>query len=198
MSSQTVIPQASLDQLFFEARSANGFTSQQVPLALLQQAYDIAKMGATSMNTQPTRYVFLNSPESRARLMPAMSAGNVDKTKAAPVTVIVATDTRFFEHMPQVWYDPGAKEMFEANLPMAQATATRNGTLGAAYFMIAARAVGLDCGPMSGVDLAKVNAEFFPDGRFQTNFLINLGYGDDSKLFARNPRLAFEQACTVL
>jgi len=198
MSSQTVIPQASLDQLFFEARSANGFTSQQVPLALLQQAYDIAKMGATSMNTQPTRYVFLNSPESRARLMPAMSAGNVDKTKAAPVTVIVATDTRFFEHMPQVWHDPGAKEMFEANLPMAQATATRNGTLGAAYFMIAARAVGLDCGPMSGVDLAKVNAEFFPDGRFQTNFLINLGYGDDSKLFARNPRLAFEQACTVL
>jgi len=198
MSSQTVIPQASLDQLFFEARSANGFTSQQVPLALLQQAYDIAKMGATSMNTQPTRYVFLNSPESRERLMPAMSAGNVDKTKAAPVTVIVATDTRFFEHMPQVWHDPGAKEMFEANLPMAQATATRNGTLGAAYFMIAARAVGLDCGPMSGVDLAKVNAEFFPDGRFQTNFLINLGYGDDSKLFARNPRLAFEQACTVL
>jgi nitroreductase len=198
MSSQTVIPQASLDQLFFEARSANGFTSQPVPLALLQQAYDIAKMGATSMNTQPTRYVFLNSPESRARLMPAMSAGNVDKTKAAPVTVIVATDTRFFEHMPQVWHDPGAKEMFEANLSMAQATATRNGTLGAAYFMIAARAVGLDCGPMSGVDLAKVNAEFFPDGRFQTNFLINLGYSDDSKLFARNPRLAFEQACTVL
>ena len=127
-----------------------------------------------------------------------MSPGNVDKTKAAPVTVIVATDTRFFEHMPQVWHAPGAQEMFESNAPMAQATATRNGTLGAAYFMIAARAVGLDCGPMSGVDLAKVNAEFFPDGRFQTNFLINLGYGDDSQLFARNPRLAFDQACTVL
>jgi len=198
MSMQTLIAQASLDQLFLKARTANGFTDQSVPLALLQQAYDIAKMGATSMNTQPTRYVFLNSPESRARLMPAMSAGNVDKTKAAPVTVIVATDSRFFEHMPQVWHDPGAKKMFEANLPMAQATAIRNGTLGAAYFMIAARAVGLDCGPMSGVDLAKVNAEFFPDGRFQTNFLINLGYGDDSKLLARNPRLAFEQACTVL
>ena len=198
MSSPTTISQASLDQLFFNARTANGFTDQPVPLALLQQAYDIAKMGATSMNTQPTRYVFLNSAESRARLMPAMSAGNVDKTKAAPVTVIVATDTRFYEHMPQVWHAPGAKENFESNLPMAAATATRNGTLGGAYFMIAARAVGLDCGPMSGVDLAKVDAEFFPDGRFKTNFLINLGYGDDSKLFARNPRLTFEQACTVL
>ena len=198
MPTKTPIAQASLDQLFFKARTANGFTGQPVPLALLQQAYDIAKMGATSMNTQPTRYVFLNSPESRARLLPAMSPGNVDKTKAAPVTVIVATDTQFFEHMPQVWHGAGAKEMFEADLPMAQATAIRNGTLGAAYFMIAARAVGLDCGPMSGVDLAKVNAEFFADGRFQTNFLINLGYGDDSKLFDRNPRLAFEQACTVL
>lgn len=198
MSVKTPIAQACLDQLFFKARTANGFTNQAVPLALLQQAYDIAKMGATSMNAQPTRYVFLNSPESRARLMPAMSPGNVDKTRDAPVTVIVATDTRFYEHMPQVWHGAGAKEMFEADLPMAQATAIRNGTLGAAYFMIAARAVGLDCGPMSGVDLAKVNAEFFADGRLQTNFLINLGYGDDSKLFDRNPRLAFEQACTVL
>ena len=198
MTTRTSIAQASLDQLFFKARTANGFTDQPVPLALLQQAYDIAKMGATSMNTQPTRYVFLNSPESRARLLPAMSPGNLDKTRTAPVTVIVATDTQFFEHMPQVWHGAGAKEMFEADLPMAQATAIRNGTLGAAYFMIAARAVGLDCGPMSGVDLAKVNAEFFADGRFQTNFLINLGYGDNSKLFDRNPRLAFEQACTVL
>lgn len=192
------VAQACLDQIFFKARTANGFTKQAVPQALLQQAYDIAKMGATSMNVQPTRYVFLNSPESRARLLPAMSPGNVDKTKDAPVTVIVATDTRFYEHMPQVWHVAGAKEMFEADLPLAQATATRNGTLGAAYFMIAARALGLDCGPMSGVDLAKVNAEFFADGRLQTNFLINLGYGDDDKLFDRNPRLAFEQACTVL
>lgn len=198
MTTPTPIAQACLDQIFLKARTANGFTDQSVPLALLQQAYDIAKMGATSMNTQPTRYVFLISPESRARLLPAMSPGNLEKTRIAPVTVIVATDTRFFEHMPQVWHAPGAKEMFEADLPMAQATATRNGTLGAAYFMIAARAVGLDCGPMSGVDLTKVNAEFFPDGRFQTNFLINLGYGDDSKLMARNPRLTFEQACTVL
>ena len=198
MSIRTPIAQASLDQLFLTARTANGFTDQPVPLVLLQKIYDIAKMGATSMNTQPARYVFLNSSESRARLIPALSPSNVDKTKAAPVTVIVATDTRFYEHMPQVWHDPSAKEMFKANAPMAQATATRNGTLGSAYFMLAARAEGLDCGPMSGVDLEKVNAEFFPDGRFQTNFLINLGYGDDSKLFDRNPRLSFEQACSVL
>lgn len=198
MTTKTAITQASLDQLFLKARTANGFTDQPVPLTLLQQVYDIAKMGATSMNAQPTRYVFLNSAASRARLLPALMDSNVEKTRTAPVTVIVATDTRFYEHMPLIWHGAGAKEMFEADLPMAQATATRNGTLGAAYFMIAARAVGLDCGPMSGVDLAKVNADFFPDGRFQTNFLINLGYGDDSKLFDRNPRLTFEQACTVL
>ena len=192
------IPQACLDQIFFKARTANGFLDQPVPVMLLQEVYEIARMGATSMNTQPTRYVFLNSAESRARLIPALSPGNVEKTKVAPVTVIVATDSRFFEHMPQVWHGPGAKEMFEGNAALAQGTATRNGTLGGAYFMIAARAVGLDCGPMSGVDLAKVNAEFFPDGRCQSNFLINLGYGDDSKLFDRNPRLSFEQACQVL
>ena len=198
MPFHTAIAQASLDQLFLTARTANGFINQPVPLALLEQVYNLAKMGATSMNTQPTRYVFLISPESRARLLPALMASNVDKTKSAPVTVIVATDTRFYEHMPLLWHDPGAKAMFEADLPMANATATRNGTLGAAYFMMAARSLGLDCGPMSGVDLTQVNAEFFADGRFQTNFLINLGYGDDSKLFARNPRLSFEQACSVL
>lgn len=192
------IDQTALDQLFFKARTANGFIDKPVPEALLREVYDIAKMGATSMNTQPTRYVFLNSAEARARLLPAMSPGNLEKTKVAPVTVIVATDTRFYEHMPQVWHRPEAQAMFEGNVPMAQATATRNGTLGGAYFMIAARALGLDCGPMSGVDLAKVNAEFFPDGRYQANFLINLGYGDDSLLFDRNPRLTFEQACSVL
>jgi 3-hydroxypropanoate dehydrogenase len=187
-----------LDQIFLEARTANGFLDKPVPLDLLKQVYDIARMGATSMNTQPTRYVFLLSPESRARLLPAMSPGNLDKTRSAPVTVIVARDTRFYEHMPQVWHKPGAMEMFAGNATLAAATAQRNGTLGGAYFMIAARALGLDCGPMSGVDLAKVNAEFFADGRCQADFILNLGYGDDSKLFDRNPRLAFEQACTVL
>ena len=192
------IAQACLEQLFFNARTANGFIDQPVPLELLQEAYNIAKMGATSMNTQPARYIFLLSAESRARVIPAMSAGNVEKTKSAPVTVIVATDTRFYENMPLVWHDAGAEKMFADNAALAASTATRNGTLGAAYFMLAARAVGLSCGPMSGVDLGKVDAEFFADGRFKTNFLINLGYGDDSKLFPRNPRLSFAQACTVL
>lgn len=187
-----------LDLIFLKARTANGFTSDPVPESLLRQVYDIAKMGPTSMNTQPTRYVFLNSPESRARLLPALTPGNLDKTRDAPVTVIVATDTKFFEFMPQVWHREGAKENFESNPGLSEATATRNGTLGGAYFIIAARALGLDCGPMSGVDLNKVNAEFFPDGRWRANFLINLGQGDDSKLFDRNPRLSFEQACQIL
>ena len=192
------IDQASLDQLFFNARTANGFLDQSVPLELLKEVYDIARMGPTSMNTQPTRYLMLTTAESRERLLPAVSAGNLEKTKLAPVTVIVATDSRFYEHMPALWHRPDARELFEVNATLAQATATRNGTLGGAYFMLAARAVGLDCGPMSGVDLAKVDAQFFPDGRFAANFLINLGYGDPGKLFKRNPRLTFEQACTVI
>ncbi len=189
---------SALDQIFFKARTANGFKPDAIPMDVLRQVYDTARMGPTSMNCQPTRYVFLQSQPARERLLPAMSPGNLDKTRTAPVTVIVATDTRFWEHMPQVWHKPEAKGMFEGNATLSAATATRNGTLGAAYFIIAARAHGLDCGPMSGVDLAKVNAEFFPDGRLQTNFILNLGYGDDSLLFARNPRLSFEQACQVL
>ncbi len=192
------IDQAALDQLFLKARTANGFLDQPVPLALLQEVYDLAKMAPTSMNTQPTRYVFLTTPEAKARLLPALTPGNVDKTQSAPVTVIVATDTKFYEHMPQIWHGAGAKENFEGNATLATNTANRNGTLGGAYFILAARAVGLDCGPMSGVDLAKVNAEFFPDGRYSANFLINLGYADHSKEFKRNPRLSFEQACSVL
>jgi 3-hydroxypropanoate dehydrogenase len=194
----TKIDPAALEQIFLGARTANGFLDRPVSLEQIQEIYDIAKMGATSMNTQPTRYVVLMSKESRARLLPAMSSGNLDKTRDAPVTIIVATDTKFHEFMPQVWHKEGAKENFEGNAALAAATANRNGNLGAAYFMIAARACGLDCGPMSGVDLAKVNAEFFADGRWQANFILNLGHGDDSKLFKRNPRLSFEQACRVL
>lgn len=191
------LSQPCLDQLFLEARTANGFLDKEVPLALLQEVYELARFGPTSMNTQPARFVFLVSPEARARLLPALSAGNLDKTRIAPVTVIVATDTRFYEHMPQVWHKPGARENFAGNAELAAATATRNGTLGGAWFIVAARALGLDCGPMSGFDIARVNAEFFPDGRWRANFLINLGYGD-GKVFDRNPRLAFEQAATVL
>jgi 3-hydroxypropanoate dehydrogenase len=192
------IDNASLKQLFLDARTANGFLDKPVPAALLQEVYDLAKMAPTSMNTQPTRYVFLTTELAKSRLLPALSPGNLEKTKSAPVSVIVATDTRFYEHMPQVWHVAGAKENFEANSALATNTANRNGTLGGAYFIMAARALGLDCGPMSGVDLVKVNAEFFPDGRFSTNFLINLGYADRSKEFNRNPRLSFDQACSVL
>lgn len=192
------IDNASLKQLFLDARTANGFLDKPVPAALLQEVYDLAKMAPTSMNTQPTRYVFLTTELAKSRLLPALSPGNLEKTKSAPVSVIVATDTRFYEHMPQVWHVAGAKENFEGNPALATNTANRNGTLGGAYFIMAARALGLDCGPMSGVDLAKVNAEFFPDGRFSANFLINLGYADHSKEFNRNPRLSFDQACSVL
>jgi len=192
------ISDTSLDQLFRQARTANGFIDKPVSQDLLRRVYELACMAPTSMNTQPTRYVFLTTPAARERVIPALSPTNVDKTRSAPVCVIVATDTRFYEHMPQIWHKPEAKAMFEGNAVMASATATRNGTLGGAYFILAARALDLDCGPMSGVDLAKVNAEFFPDGRYQSNFLINLGYMDKSKLFDRNPRLSFEQACQVL
>lgn len=194
----TPLDPAAIDTIFRQARTANGFLDKPVSMDLLKQVYELAALGPTSMNTQPTRYVFLQSKEARERLLPAMSPGNLDKTRTAPVTVIVATDTKFHEYMPRVWHREGAKENFEANAALASATATRNGTLGGAYFIIAARAVGLDCGPMSGFDIAKVDAEFFPDGRWKTNFLINLGHGDDSKLFNRNARLGFDEACKVL
>ena len=192
------VTQECIERLFTKARTANGFQDKPVDPALLERVYDIAKMAPTSQNTQPGRYVFLTTPEARERVMPALNPGNVDKTRSAPVTVIVATDTRFYEFMPQVWHKEGVKENFESNPTLAASTATRNGTLGGAYFMLAARAVGLSIGPMSGVNLVKVDEEFFPDGRWKTNFLLNLGYADDSKLFDRNPRLSFEQACRVL
>ncbi|CDN87412.1 malonic semialdehyde reductase [Hydrogenophaga intermedia] len=194
----TPLDPVAIDTIFRQARTANGFLDKPVSMDLLKQVYELAALGPTSMNTQPTRYVFLQSKEARERLLPAMSPGNLDKTRTAPVTVIVATDTKFHEYMPRVWHREGAKENFEANAALASATATRNGTLGGAYFIIAARALGLDCGPMSGFDIAKVDAEFFPDGRWKTNFLINLGHGDDSKLFNRNARLGFDEACKVL
>ena len=189
---------AALAQLFTNARTANGFIDKPVAPELLQQVYDLAKLAPTSMNTQPTRYVFLTTPEAKQRLMPALMGGNVSKTEQAPVCVIVATDTQFYEHMPQVWHAEGAREMFAGNAALATATANRNGTMGGAYFIMAARALGLDCGPMSGFDAQRVNQEFFPDGRWQVNFLINLGYIDQSQTFPRNGRLPFETACQVL
>jgi nitroreductase len=193
------LDQQALDRLFLQTRTANAFLDKPVPQALLREVYDLAKMGPTSMNTQPARFVFLVTPQEKDRLLGALAPLNVEKTRRAPVTVIVAADSRFFEHLPQVWHRPGAQEMFAGNPALASDTAIRNSSLGGAYFMMAARSVGLDCGPMSGFDPGKVNAEFFADGRCQVNFICNLGYGDFSQAQQpRNPRLLFEQACTVL
>jgi 3-hydroxypropanoate dehydrogenase len=146
------LDQQALDRLFLQARTANAFLDKPVPQALLREVYDLARMGPTSMNTQPARFVFLVTPQEKDRLLGALAPLNVEKTRRAPVTVIVAADSRFFEHLPQVWHRPGAQEMFAGNPALASDTALRNSSLGGAYFMMAARSVGLDCGPMSGFD----------------------------------------------
>lgn len=189
---------AALDLGFFNARTFNKFDGRPVTDAQLQQVYDTMKWAPTAMNSQPARFVFLRSAEAKARLKPALSPNNADKTMAAPVVVIVATDTRFFDQLPTQFPAYDAKPMFEGNAAMAQATAFRNGSLQGAYFIVAARQLGLDCGPMSGFDAAKLNAEFFPDGQWQANFLINLGHGDASGNHPRGPRLAYEAATRTL
>lgn len=190
---------ATFDQIFLTARTYNKF--KQVPVSddTLHQLHDLMKWGPTSLNCQPGRYVFLRSEEAKQRLKPALSAGNADKTMLAPVVVIVATDTRFTDFLPEQFPAmPAARAMFDGNAALSEATAARNGTLQGAYLIIAARMLGLDCGPMSGFDAAKVNAEFFPDGRWKANFLINLGYGDASGNYPRGPRLPFETVAQVL
>ncbi|MCK9507953.1 MAG: malonic semialdehyde reductase [Pigmentiphaga sp.] len=192
------ISQQALEQLFLGARTQSGWLNVPVDDATLEQIYDIAKMGPTSMNCQPMRLVFIRSDEAKARLIPALSAGNVPKVQQAPVVALIAQDTRFYEHMPKIWFREGAKEMFEGNAGLAAATATRNSALQGAYLIIAARAVGLDAGPMSGFDAAKINAEFFPDGRYSVNFICALGKGDHSKVMDRQPRLSFDDVAQVL
>ena len=194
----STIDDIALDQVFRQARSVNRFRPEPVSDATLRALYDLLKWGPTSMNTQPARYVFLRSDAARQRLKPALSPGNVDKTMAAPVVVIVATDTRFFEHLPVMFPAYDAKPMFEGNAALAEATAQRNGTLQGAYLIVAARMLGLDCGPMSGFDAAKVNAEFFPDGRLRANFLVNIGHGDPAGNHPRGPRLDFEAVAQLL
>jgi 3-hydroxypropanoate dehydrogenase len=187
-----------LDLAFAQARTVNTFTAQAVSDDTLRQLYDLAKWGPTSMNAQPGRFIFVRSPAAKARLAPALAAGNLDKSMAAPVTVIVAQDTQFYEHLPEQFPAMNAKPMFEGNAALSQATATRNSTLQGAYLIVAARLLGLDCGPMSGFDATKVDAEFFADGRFKANFLINLGYGDASGNHPRGPRLGFDVAAHIL
>ena len=189
---------ATLDLILRSARSFDRYTDRPVSDETLAAVWDLTKWGPTSANGQPARILFLKSQEQKERLRPALSATNLDKTLAAPVVAIVAHDTRFFEHLPRYFPKaPDARSWFEGK-PHAGITAFRNGTLQGAYFLIAARAVGLDCGPMSGFDNAVVDAEFFPDGRLQSNFLCCLGYGDRSALKEQAPRMSFDEACEIL
>lgn len=194
----TKLDSTSLDRLFRMARTFNGFTSQAVTEETLRELYELLKWGPTAVNCQPARYVFLHSPAGKEKLLPALIAGNVEKTRRAPVTVIVATDSRFFDYLPSQFRGFDAKPIYEDNPALARETALRNGSLQGAYLILAARALGLDCGPMSGFDAAKVNAAFFPDGQWSANFLVNLGYGDPAHNFPRGPRLSFETAARVI
>jgi len=194
-----LLSEAALDQLFREARTFNAFLDKSVSDELLHQVYELAKFGPTSANASPARLVFVKSKEAKAKLEPFLSEGNRAKTMAAPVTVIVATDHEFYEKLPKLFPHADARSWFVGNQPLIDTTAFRNGTLQGAYLIMAARALGLDCGPMSGFDNAGVDKAFFADApAVKSNFLINLGYGDASRdLFPRSPRLSFDEACRI-
>lgn len=186
------------DVILGKARSHFQWQDKAVPESLLREIYDLAKMGATSANCCPARFVFVTSEAGKARLKPHLIPGNVDKTMSAPVTAIIAYDSEFYERVPELYpHQPEARDWFTGSEQSIYDNAMRNGTLQGAYFMLAARAFGLDCGPMSGFDPDGLNAEFFPDGRFRANFLCNLGYGVDEALHPRLPRLEFDDACAV-
>jgi 3-hydroxypropanoate dehydrogenase len=188
-----------LDLLFRNAHTHNVFTDRPVSDETLREIHQLMKWAPTSANSQPMRVVFVRSAAAKEKLAPALSDANREKTLKAPVTAILAYDTRFYEHLPRTFHNPDAINWFRGDekKAVAETTAFRNGTLQGGYFIIAARAAGLDCGPMSGFDNAKLDAAFFPDGRFKSNFLVNLGYGDPSTLFPRNPRLTFEEQCQI-
>jgi 3-hydroxypropanoate dehydrogenase len=197
-ASKAPISQEALDQLFYEARTHSTWLPEPVPVELLRKAYELARPGPTSANGSPARFVFLTTPGAKGLLKPVLAPGNVEKTMAAPVTVIVACDTEFHEHLPKLFPQFDMRTFFVGNHALINETAFRNSSLQAAYFIMAARALGLDCGPMSGFNADKLNAEFFPDGKWKVNLICNLGYGDSSKLHPRNPRLNFEEASVIL
>lgn len=186
-----------LDLIFRKARTHNGFQPIAIAEALLQEVYDLAKWGPTSANSTPARFLFIVSPEAKAKLAPAMSEGNRAKTLAAPVNLVIGYDTKFYELLPKLYPREAARGWFEGK-PDVEITALRNSALQGAYFMIAARSLGLDCGPMSGFDAALINKTFWPDGRIKANFMCNIGYGDEAKVYPRSPRLPFEKACEVV
>lgn len=189
---------AALSQLFTEARSRNGWTKRRVAPELLRRLYDLTKFGPTAVNMTPARFLFVTSPDAKARLVPLMSEGNRAKTAQAPVTVIIGQDIDFHDTLPRLFpHAPGARDWFADEAGRREA-AFRNSSLQGGYFMIAARALGLDVGPMSGFDAAAVKAEFFPEDAVEPNFIVNLGYGSDENLFPRSPRLSFDEAAKIL
>lgn len=195
-----VLDSAALDTLFRHARTQNGWLPRPVSEARLREIFELWRYGPTAANGQPARVVFVRTPEGKARLRPHLAAGNVDKTMSAPVTAIIGYDVDFHEHLPRLFpHSPGARKAFlgEDNIDHAATSAFRNGTLQGAYLMLAARALGLDCGPMSGFDHVGVDREFFAGAAIRSNFLCNLGYGDPGKLFGRLPRLTFEECCRI-
>lgn len=190
------IDDTALDILFRNARSQNGWQDKPVSEHQLRRLYDLMKMGPTSANSSPLRIVFLTTPAAISRLLPAMSEGNQEKTRTAPVVAVLAYDTEFYDKLPQLFpHNPDARNWFTG--AAAEATAFRNSSLQAAYFILAARAIGLDCSPMSGFDATKVEAELFEDGKHRANIVCALGYGDPAKVMGRLPRLAFEDACRI-
>ena len=192
------IADPALDQLFHNARTFNRFRDEPVPDALLQAAFDLARLPPTSANSSPGRIVFVKSPDAKKRLEPALSEGNRAKTMKAPVTAIMAYDMEFYEFLPKLFPHEDARSWFAGKPKAIETTAFRNGTLFGAYFILAARSVGLDCGPMSGFDNEKVDQAFFAGTSWRSNFLINIGFGDRSDLRPRHPRFAFDEVCKIL
>lgn len=193
-----ILDDRALDILFREARTYNGWQDKDVSDVLLQALYDLLKWGPTEANTNPMRVKFVKSKEAKEKLRPLLSAGNVEKTMAAPVTALIANDLEFYNHLPRLFPHTDAKPWYEGKPESIQKTATRSGTLQGAYLIIAARALGLDCGPMGGFKAQGVKDAFFPDDNVQVNFICNLGYGDKASLFPRNPRFDFDDVCEIL
>lgn len=197
--SRNALPPASLDRLFRTARTYNAFEPTAIPQAVLREIYELAKWGPTASNANPARFVFLVSDAAKARLAPHMSSSNRPKTLAAPVNVIIAFDLNFWERTPVLFpHKPESGSWFSGNPQLAAENALRNGSLQAAYFMLAARSLGLDCGPMSGFNEQGVNDEFFAGTNLRVNFICNIGYGTDENLFPRLPRIPFDEACKIL
>ena len=198
MTHRPALPDAALDQLFRAARTVNGFLPAELSDERIHALYDLLKWGPTAFNAQPARFVFVRSAEAKEKLRPALSPGNVAQSLAASVTVIVAQDSHFQDHLPAQFPAYNAKPLFDGNAALTEATATRNSSLQGAYLILAARALGLDAGPQSGFNAELVNAAFFPDGRYRVNFLVNLGVADPQAIRPRGPRLGFDDAAQIV